>query len=321
MNRISLIGSAVLLLAALPLGAAHGDEQEHSGMAMNMGSTHLNMTSAMTAAAVMPDVPHNYFRYPGFAGWMYAHIALMTIAWAVILPVGKDLGACAWKNHVDQNIAVMFSIARSSRFTTPIQFAFLAVNGLGLFTSIVYNAKTPDFYPYNAHHKLGWAVSWIATAWLLLTFLNLYMARYEKIKERHAMTTDNIAQYDRLQGQDHRWSRDSGHDSATLCSGSRSLSSDSVPLHKLELPEEGDEDDGFEEQGFIKKNSVNRFLSRSRRVPRISSGRAVTAFKVVFILIERCMPILGFASLISGGVVYGGLYVSEKVELYKNKGH
>jgi hypothetical protein len=316
MNRVSLVGSGILLLAALPLVAAHGDEHEHSGMVMNMGSIHLNTTSS-TAAAVTQAVPHNYFRYPGFAGWMYAHIALMVIAWAVVLPVGKKLVTYAGKDDVDLNIAVMFSIARSQRFTIPAQFAFLAINGLGLFTSIIYNAKTPDFYSYNAHHKMGWAVSWIATAWLLMTLLKLYMARYGKIKERHAMTTDNIAQYDRLQGQDHRWSRDSGHDSATLCSGSRSPSSDSVPLHKLEMPEEGDEDDGSEEQGFIRNNSVNRFLSR--RVPRISSGRAVTAFKVVFTLIERCMPILGFASLISGGVVYGGLYVSRNVGLHKNE--
>ncbi|KAH0283699.1 hypothetical protein KCU62_g8820, partial [Aureobasidium sp. EXF-3399] len=202
--------------------------------------------------------------------------------------------------------AVVFSVARS-RFTTPAQFAFLAVNRLGLFTSIIYNAKTPDFYPGNAHHKMGWAVSWIATVWFLTTFLNLYMARYKKTKERHAMTADNIAQYDRLQDQDQRWSRDSGHDSATLCSGSRSPSSDSVPLHKFEIPEEGDDQDvGFEERGFIQTTSVDRFFSR--KMPRISSGRALTAFKVVFTLIERCMPVLGFVSLVSGGVVYGGLY-------------
>jgi len=85
-NRILPISSAVLVLAALPLVAAHGDEHEHSGMAMDMSSTHVNMTSAATR----PDVPHNYFRYPGFAGWMYAHIALMAIGWAVVLPVGKD---------------------------------------------------------------------------------------------------------------------------------------------------------------------------------------------------------------------------------------
>jgi hypothetical protein len=311
LDRIFLTGSAVLLLAALPLVTAHGDEHAHSGMAMDMGSTHINMTSAATAATILPDVPHNYFRYPGFAGWMYAHIILMTIAWAVVLPVGKKFDSSVERDDVDNDTAVMFSIARS-RFTIPAQFAFLAVNGLGLFTSIIYNAKTPDFYPDNAHHKLGWAVSWIATVWFLMTFLNLYMARYGKSKERHAMTADNIAQYDRLQDQDLRWSRDSGHDSATLCSGSRSPSSDSVPLHKFEMPEEGDEgDDGSEEQRFIQNSPVNRFLSRSS--PRVSSGRAVIAFKVVFTLIERCMPVLGCTSLVSGGVVYGGLYVSKNI--------
>ena len=89
LNRIFLTGSVALLLAALPSVAAHGDEHEHTAMPMDMGSTHTNMTSAATATAV-PAVPHNYFRYPGFAGWMYAHIALMIIAWAVVLPVGKD---------------------------------------------------------------------------------------------------------------------------------------------------------------------------------------------------------------------------------------
>ena len=213
----------------------------------------------------------------------------------------------------DYSTVVMFSIARS-RFTIPAQFVFLAVNGLGLLTSIIYNAKTPNFYPGNAHHKMGWAVSWIAAVWFFMTFLNLYMARYEKSKQRYAMTADNIVQYDRLQDQDLRWSRDSGHDSVTLCSGSRSASSDSIPPHKFEMPEEGDEENaGSEEQGFIQNNSVDRFLSR--KVPRISSGRAVTAFKVLFTLVERCMPVLGFVSLVSGGVVYGGLYVSKELQI------
>ena len=85
-----------------------------------------------------------------------------------------------------------------------------------------------------------------------------------------------------------------------------------MPLSKFEMPEEGDEHDGSEEHGFIQNHSVNHFLSR--KVPHISSGRVVTAFKVVFTMIERCLPVLGFASLISGGVVYGGLYVSRLIE-------
>ncbi|KAI5198492.1 hypothetical protein AUEXF2481DRAFT_44233 [Aureobasidium subglaciale EXF-2481] len=282
LGRASTSISAALLLAALPLVTAHGDEHEHSGMAMDMKTAHINTTVAAAASAAVS----NYFRFPEFAGWMYAHIALMTIAWAVVLP-----------------LAVMFSIARS-RFTIPAQFAFLAVNAVGLFSSIIYDAKTPDLYPNNAHHKMGWAVTWIAVAWFLMTFVNLYMAISERVKQRHEMTTDNIAQYDRL--QEHRWSGDSGHDSATLCSGSRSPSSDSVPLHKFETPEDGDGDLVSEEQGFIQKNPVDRFLSR--RVPRISSVRALTAFRVVSTLIERCMPVLGSVSLISGGVVFGGIY-------------
>lgn len=87
-NCISLASSAVLLLAALPLVTAHGDEDVHREMTMDMGSAYINMTST-SVAATTPDVPHNYFRYQGFAGWMYAHIVLMTIAWAVVLPVGK----------------------------------------------------------------------------------------------------------------------------------------------------------------------------------------------------------------------------------------
>lgn len=93
LDRKFLTGSVALLLAALPLVAAHGDEHEHTAMPMDMGSTHTNMASAAIATAV-PAVPHNYFRYPGFAGWMYAHITLMTIAWAVVLPVGKGFRSC-----------------------------------------------------------------------------------------------------------------------------------------------------------------------------------------------------------------------------------
>lgn len=207
---------------------------------------------------------------------------------------------------------MVLSVARS-RFTLPTQVAFFAVNGVGLFTSIIYDAKTPDLYPNNAHHKMGWAVTWIAVAWFLLTILNLYMARSERASERHAMTAKNMAQYDQL--QNHRWSGDSSHgtdhDSATLCSGPRSPSSDSIAQHKFEASDEehGDEEDvQSEEQGFIQNNPVDRFLSR--KVPRISSKRALTTFKVVFTLIERCMPVLGFVSILSGGAVFGGIYVS-----------
>lgn len=215
----------------------------------------------------------------------------------------------------------MLSIARS-RMNMPAQFVFLAANALGLFTSIVYNSKTPDLYENNAHHKIGWVVTWVATAWFLLAFIDLYMGR---TKTRHAMTTQNMAQYDRLQDlsfeqQDQRWSGESaGRSSATLCSGSRSPSSDFVPHHKLE---EADNDQGeeqiedvnlSEDRGFLRNASVDRFLSR--KLPRFTSKRASLAIKVPYIFIERFIVILAFLALTTGGVVYGGLFVSPEFSL------
>lgn len=198
--------------------------------------------------------------------------------------------------------------------TISVQIVFLIFNGLSLFTSLVYDAKTPDLYPNNAHLKMGWAVTFIATAWFLMTFVNLHLARTERVKQRHAMTAKNMAEYDNL--HNHRWSGDStDHDSATLYSSPRSPSSDSIPHHKLETSDEeqgDDEDVQREDQGFLQNSSVDRFLSR--KIPKISSGHALMAFKIVFTLIERTLPILGFVLIISGGVVYGGLFVSRQLQ-------
>lgn len=52
----------------------------------------------------------------------------------------------------------MLSLARS-RYRLTAQLVFLAVNGGGVLLGTVYNANTPDLYPNNAHHKLGWIVT------------------------------------------------------------------------------------------------------------------------------------------------------------------
>ena len=49
----------------------------------------------------------------------------------------------------------MFSLARS-RYSLVSQLVFLCTNAGGLLVGVIYNARTPDLYPNNAHHKLGW---------------------------------------------------------------------------------------------------------------------------------------------------------------------
>ncbi|GKU06067.1 membrane protein [Fusarium langsethiae] len=136
-----------LFLALLPaVVVAHGDGQ---GMGnMEMETDHGSNT---TQPPKHQDYPNTYFAHSGHSGVIYTHVALMVVSWVFVLP-----------------IAVMFSLARS-RFTLSAQFVFLASNSLGVFLGVVYNTQTPDLYPGNAHHKIGWVVTWVVCAQVLVT--------------------------------------------------------------------------------------------------------------------------------------------------------
>lgn len=179
------IVTAALLLELLPLAVAHGDDK-----AMDM-SAH--------------DMPKAQPQHPGFGGYwslsehtslMYWHIGLEVLAWVVVLPV-----------------AVMFSIARS-RLTLPSQLAFLATNALALVLGLVYNHKTPELYEGNAHSKTGWAITWIASAWVLLALVQAYadMSHKHSVDDdfKDPMTTANMLRYQRVHDDDaanpSRWS-------------------------------------------------------------------------------------------------------------------
>ena len=87
-SRTKITASVALLLGVLPLIAAHGDEhmpatQEHEP----------NMT-----AGTQETVP-NYFRHSHYAGWMYAHVALMIVAWVITLPPALMLSIARSKHH------------------------------------------------------------------------------------------------------------------------------------------------------------------------------------------------------------------------------
>ncbi|KAF4594478.1 putative membrane protein C3B8.06 [Ophiocordyceps camponoti-floridani] len=75
----------------------------------------------------------------------------MLVCWVLVLP-----------------IAVMLSLA-GSRFTLLSQYWFLGLNALGLVFGIIYNAQTPDLYPNNAHGKIGWIITMVASAQVLMT--------------------------------------------------------------------------------------------------------------------------------------------------------
>lgn len=219
----------------------------------------------------------------------------------------------------------MLSIARS-RFTLSSQFAFLATNAFALILGLVYNHRTPELYANNAHSKTGWAITWIASAWVFMALIQTYTGtspqQWGEDETAQPVTRENMTRYQRVQDEDlsdpSRWSDDSGHgterNSASLYGHSRSPSVESEN-HQFAGPTrrhthddlESFEDDA-EKHGFLRNASVNRFFSRN--VARFAAGRSLKAIRLVSIVIERTILIQGFAAIMSGTVVYGGIGVS-----------
>ena len=72
-----VLASAAITLELLPVAVAHGDHGEDE------------VSAPGDAPAAQMELPPNYFRNPEHVKAVLAHIALMTISWAFVLPVGK----------------------------------------------------------------------------------------------------------------------------------------------------------------------------------------------------------------------------------------
>ena len=88
-GRVFWISAAAALLGLLPLVVAHGE----AGHGPDNKTTMMDNTPERPTIADGMDTakmgPQSYFSLSEHSGTMYAHIFLMTLAWAVILPIGK----------------------------------------------------------------------------------------------------------------------------------------------------------------------------------------------------------------------------------------
>jgi hypothetical protein len=214
----------------------------------------------------------------------------------------------------------MLSIARS-RYTLLSQLAFLSINALALVLGLVYNHNTPELYANNAHSKIGWVITWIASAWVLLAILQTYarqgQAAGDHDETTHPMTVANMARYERVHGElpdPSRFSNDSGQgterNSASLFGHSRSPSCESDdhhfggPTRRYTQDDDNSFDDASEKQGFLGRVSMEGFLSRyGARL----AARTVKVIRLLHLVFERTVLVQGLVAIASGTVVYGGI--------------
>lgn len=216
----------------------------------------------------------------------------------------------------------MLSIARS-RLALPSQFLFLVFNAFGLLFGTIYNSQTPDLYENNAHHKIGWIVTWVISAQVVLALIFAYAGRGESKQsqvrsfERAAFlplaTDENECPYPTGVMHEYRWSRDSGQ-------GTEPGSS----IHSPTSPscESQAEYEGFEKpeelppkasgpRGWFHSSFVDRFLSN--RVPGMVPDRVLRISNIVYNVIDRIILPFGFIAIVTGAVTYGGIFRGNQI--------
>lgn len=207
----------------------------------------------------------------------------------------------------------MFSISRS-RFGLPTQFIFLAVNATGVLLATIYNANTPDLYPNNAHHKLGWALTWVFGAQLVMGVIHAYARKDRSANaEFTPISAEAITEYQRIhslrQAEIYRLSNDSGHGTEPNTESLRSNSLTSADsIDNLTEPEREDEEDLEEKHGLMHGTAVDKYLTN--KIPALVSSHLLRVLAFFYNAVDRVVLILGFAAITSGIVTYGGFFVS-----------
>ncbi|KUI52520.1 hypothetical protein VP1G_10440 [Cytospora mali] len=273
----------------------------------------------MTADQPLPDdqYPSTYFSHSEHRGVLLTHISLMVLGWVFVLP-----------------LATMFSLARS-RYTLPTQVVFLAINALGVLFSTIYNANTPDLYPNNAHHKLGWLVTWVLGAQGVVSLLGRLVGAFGKkggnngvgAAERQGFVPVSQAAMDE-HGRLHnpcyspmsRDSNDSGQGTEpgteSLRSHSFSSSPDSLasptaegPAHK-EYHEEDDDLEADLPEMLPRGGAIRKFVTM---VGGKISSRAWRALIFGYDFVDRTSMVLGFITLCTGVIAFGRFFEGSNV--------
>lgn len=216
----------------------------------------------------------------------------------------------------------MLSIGRS-RLALPSQFLFLVFNAFGLLFGTIYNNQTPDLYENNAHHKIGWIVTWVISVQVVLALIFAYAGRgdtkqsqsnsFERAAFLPVATDENECPYPTGAMHEYRWSRDSGQGTEP---GS-SIHSPSSPSCESQA-----EYDGFEKpeelppkpsgpRGWFHSSIVDRFLSK--RVPGLVSNRVLRISNGVYNVIDRIILPFGFIAITTGAVTYGGIFRGNQI--------
>lgn len=210
----------------------------------------------------------------------------------------------------------MLSLAKS-RYTLASQFAFLATNALALLLATIYNSRTPDLYPNNAHHKLGWVVTWVASAQVLVSLVGWVAGDVSGRRSRRSTETLAFIPGSPDPVDDgYRMSNDSGQGSEPNTESLRSNSVSNLdddeglpmPNPRKDEYDRGDQgDDHFDDIPLPPDAPASLLASKAATVV---SSRVWKYLDLLYQVVDRIILPFGFVALTTGIVTFGRFFVS-----------
>lgn len=199
----------------------------------------------------------------------------------------------------------------------PSQFVFLGTNALGLVLGTIYNASTPDLFPNNAHHRIGWIITWVISAQVVVSLLRRVGGAFkgadsELAEERRSfipLPTD-VPEARGYYGD--RLSNDSGQGSEPTTESLRSNSISTLGDHEHQpmstFNKELDEEDDFD--GPIMPMPEAKPQSKTTLMAiKVLSSRVWKYIDFGYKVVDRIILPFGFIAYTSGIATYGRLFV------------
>lgn len=217
----------------------------------------------------------------------------------------------------------MLSLARS-RYTLLVQFVFLAANAVGVLFAIIYNAQTPDLYPNNAHHKIGWIITAVVSAQTFISLVGRAAGAFHSHRKGHIRGGSDVSTSSERhafipatceENGSHYFSggyclpHDSGQGSEPNTESLRgsSVDGESLPMPSPRKEYAGDDDDAFEDLPLSTLAPKSAWVSRAAKVV---SSRVWKYLAITYKVIDRIILPFGFVAFATGVITCGRFFVS-----------
>lgn len=196
----------------------------------------------------------------------------------------------------------------------------------GVILAMLYNSRTPDLYPHNAHHTIGWLLTWVTVAQICLALITASARLRGEIRSSEEQlpfmqsSEQSVGGHQWANGAEnapgYRFSDDSGHgteqnDESLRGNSSSSLEDDRDVMNGINRKY-------YEGEGDIlapsSKRSRHALMKRLRavlagKVPLYISSRVTGLLCTLESIITRTILIQGFVAITTGAVTYAGIFV------------